>query len=98
MRKEITQKDIRDAIATIIDPELGIDILTLGLIYETTIIDEHTVHILMTFTSPMCPAGGLLTSQVHDRVAELGFDVVDVEVTFDPPWQPTKELREALGV
>jgi len=96
--KKITKKDIEMEIRKIIDPELGIDIWTLGLIYETTIIDENNAHVLMTFTSPMCPAGGMLVNQVTQYVKDLGFENVDVEITFDPPWQPTEELREALGV
>lgn len=97
-KKDSKIQKIEDEIKKIIDPELGIDIWTLGLIYDITILDPHTVHILMTFTSPFCPAGALLTSRVEQYVRDLGYETVDVEITFDPPWQPTQELRDALGM
>ena len=94
----ITKEQIIEEIKKVIDPELGIDIWTLGLIYEVNIINEDSVHIVMTFTSPLCPAGGLLISRVTEVVKDLEVKNVDVEVTFDPPWVPTKELREILGI
>ncbi len=97
-KKDPKVQEIEDEIKKIIDPELGIDIWTLGLIYAINILDDKTVHILMTFTSPMCPAGGLLISRVEQYVKDLGYETVDVEVTFDPPWQPSTQLRDMLGI
>lgn len=94
----VTKEQIIEEIKKIIDPELGIDIWTLGLIYDIKVIDEDNAHILMTFTSPMCPAGGILISKVQEYVKDLGFKKVDVEVTFDPAWTPSPELREMLGM
>jgi metal-sulfur cluster biosynthetic enzyme len=94
----VTKEQIIEEIKKIIDPELGIDIWTLGLIYDIKVLSEKEAYVLMTFTSPMCPAGGLLISKVQEYVKDLGFEKVDVEVTFDPAWTPTKELREMLGV
>ena len=62
--------EIEEEIKKIIDPELGIDIWTLGLIYQINIIDTDTVHVLMTFTSPFCPEGALLTSRVSQHVKD----------------------------
>ncbi|MBT7754782.1 MAG: metal-sulfur cluster assembly factor, partial [Candidatus Magasanikbacteria bacterium] len=80
------------------DPELFIDIYTLGLIYEVNIKSKEEVHVLMTFTTPMCPAGDMLRHQVESAMRRLGFSAVDLEITFEPPWKPTAELREMLGV
>jgi len=94
----VTKEQIIEEIKKIQDPEIGIDIWTLGLIYDIRILDEKNAHILMTFTSPMCPAGGLLTGKVTEYVKDLGFEKVDVEVTFEPAWQPSAELRAMLGI
>jgi len=96
--KKITKQDIENEIKEIMDPELGIDIWTLGLIYDINIIDKNSVHVLMTFTSPFCPEGGMLISKVETVVKNLGFEKVNVEVTFDPPWEPSEQLREILGI
>ncbi len=94
----ISKEQVIEEIKKIMDPELGIDIWTLGLIYDIKIIDEKNVHILMTFTSPMCPAGGILISKVQEYLKDLGFEKVDVEVTFEPAWTPSVELGEMLGI
>lgn len=94
----ITREEIIDAIKEVIDPELFIDIWTLGLIYDIDIAPED-VTIKMTFTSIACPAGPQLVEQVRSKVAALP-DVqnVSVEVVFDPPWQPSDDLKALLGI
>lgn len=82
-----------------IDPELGIDIWTLGLIYGFELSeDEELLNVRMTFTTPLCPFGPQLIGELKQGLLMLGLRVVDIEVTFDPPWQPTEELRAMLGV
>lgn len=98
MNLEKRKKQIEEMLETVIDPELGIDIFTMGLIYGINILDEKTVQIVMTFTTPMCPAGEQLKAEVLDSMKILGYENIDVQVTFDPPWKPSAELREALGV
>lgn len=81
------------------DPELHIDIHTLGLIYGWTLSDdEEQLQVKMTFTTPLCPFGPQLVGDLKRSLLGLGLRVVDIEVTFDPPWEPTPELRELLGV
>lgn len=81
------------------DPELHIDIWTLGLIYEYKLSeDEEQLHVKMTFTTPLCPYGPQLLGELKQSLLMLGFRVVDIEVTFDPPWEPSEELRAMLGV
>ena len=89
--------DAVEALKKCIDPELNIDVWTLGLIYGIDIKDKK-IKIRMTFTSPMCPYGPVLIEDVKNNLSEAGFAEVDVEIVFDPPWQPSDELREMLGV
>lgn len=82
-----------------IDPELGIDIWTLGLIYGFELSeDEEILNVRMTFTTPLCPFGPQLVGDLKRSLLALDLRVVDIEVTFDPPWTPSEELRAMLGV
>ena len=81
------------------DPELHIDIYTLGLIRGIELSDdEELLKVTMTFTTPLCPYGPQLLGDLKRSLLMLGLRVVDIEVTFDPPWEPTPELRAMLGV
>ncbi|WP_315776928.1 MULTISPECIES: metal-sulfur cluster assembly factor [unclassified Bradyrhizobium] len=91
---------IRDAMRVVIDPELGEDVVDLGFIYEITATDG-VVHVTMTATTPGCPATGFLKEGVASSIAEIaGVEAVDVTMTFDPPWTPSRidpAVRAALG-
>jgi metal-sulfur cluster biosynthetic enzyme len=92
-------KKLIDSVFTkVIDPELNVDIWTLGLIYGV----EHNsgLHIKMTFTSPMCPYGPMLLDDITKNLVKLGYKKkeIDLQVVFDPPWTPTQDLRDMLGV
>ena len=93
-----TRDDVINVLKNVIDPELRIDIWTLELIYNVN-IEDNVVNIRMTFTNPMCPYGPMLLSEVKEKVGKLK-DVkeANVEITFDPPWKPSAELRASLGV
>lgn len=81
-----------------LDPELKIDIHTLGLIYGWELsADEEVLKVTMTFTTPLCPFGPQLVGDLKRSLLGLGLRVVDIVVTFDPPWEPSAELRELLG-
>ncbi|MCL4137809.1 UNVERIFIED_CONTAM: hypothetical protein GTU68_028107 [Idotea baltica] len=89
---------VEEALKSIIDPELYIDIWTLGLIYDVE-ISEPTANIRMTFTSMACPAGPQLVDQVRKKVTEVDeIEEVEVEVVFDPPWEPSEELKGLMGL
>lgn len=79
------------------DPELNIDVWTLGLIYEVK-IEENKVKVVLTFTSIMCPFGPQMVEDLEKMILDLGAKEVNIEVTFNPPWKPSDELREMLGV
>lgn len=92
------KEDIVEVIKTIIDPELHIDIYTLGLIYEIE-VEDSKVDIDMTFTSMACPVGPQLVEQVRSKVLDVdGVENVEVKVVFDPPWQPSEELKAMMGI
>ena len=94
----VSREDIIEALKDVVDPELHIDVWTLELIYGLEIKDERVV-ITMTFTTPLCPYGPMLVEDVKDKIRTID-DVkqVDVIITFDPPWKPSDDLKEMLGV
>ena len=79
------------------DPELGIDVWTLGLIYEIK-IENNNVFVKLTFTSPMCPYGPQMVEEIKSDIKKRGAENVEIEITFEPPWRPSEELREMMGV
>ena len=85
---------IREALKQVIDPELNLNIVDLGLVYG--IKEENgKVQIKMTFTSPACPAGPMLLSSVKQKSAEIeGIKSVTVDLTFNPPWSPQLASEE----
>jgi metal-sulfur cluster biosynthetic enzyme len=92
--------DVNDALANVIDPELGLDFVELGLIYEVE-VSEADVHVTFTLTSPGCPIGPQVTDQIKEFVGELdGVDEVNATMTFSPPWTPdmmSEDAKFALG-
>lgn len=101
-RSMITKEHVIEKLKEVKDPEIGIDVWTLGLIYDIT-IDDEGVEIRMTLTTPFCPFADELIKQVEAKAGEL-FDPSDVtksarvELTFEPAWQPSEELRLKLGI
>jgi metal-sulfur cluster biosynthetic enzyme len=98
----VTEEEIREALRVVEDPEIGISIMDLGLVYETAITD-HNVKVTMTLTSPFCPVGPMITGQVESVVRSLPeVENVDVDVTFSPPWDPrtmaSDEVKAMLGM
>lgn len=97
---------IREQLKQVIDPELFINVIDLGLVYGVDIEDasegKKKVKVTMTLTSPMCPAGPQLVGQSKQVISRMD-DVADVEVkiVLDPPWTPdrmTEEARDHLGI
>lgn len=83
----IQKKQVIEAIKTIYDPEIPVDIYELGLIYEITILPLNNVEILMTLTSPNCPAADIIPNQVEEKIKEIeDVNEVKVHLTFDPPY------------
>jgi FeS assembly SUF system protein len=75
------------ALKTVYDPEIPVDVYELGLIYEINIFPINNVYILMTLTSPACPAAEMIPGDVEAKVKSIpGINDVTVEITFDPPY------------
>jgi metal-sulfur cluster biosynthetic enzyme len=88
-------EDIESALSNVIDPELGLDFVELGLIYG--IEDQGgDVKVTFTLTTPACPIGPQVTEQIEEFVGELeGVESVKTEMTFLPPWSPDKMSEDA---
>jgi metal-sulfur cluster biosynthetic enzyme len=83
------------------DPEVGINIVDMGLIYGLD-IDGGNIDVIMTLTSPACPAGPQILTQVDERLKELeGVENVDIKVVWSPPWSPdmlSEDAKDQLGI
>lgn len=99
---------VREALKQVIDPELFVNIVDLGLIYVVDVVaregeeEKYDVNIEMTMTSPMCPAGPQLVAETQKYAGELEqVENVDVKVVMDPPWTQdmmTDDARDQLGI
>ncbi len=98
----LTKEQILDELKKIQDPELGYNIVDLGLVYRAEPKDDGTVEVDITLTSPGCPMGAQIYGDVMERVGKLpGVKDVQVNIVWDPPWSVDKvkaEIREELGV
>lgn len=95
-----TEDQVIDALTNVIDPELGLDFVELGLICEVE-IKEDEVYVTFTLTSPGCPIGPQVSEQIKEFVGELdGVSKVFPKMTFSPPWTPdamSEDAKFALG-
>ena len=91
------ESQIVEAIKTIYDPEIPVNIYDLGLIYEVDVNEQNEVRIVMTLTSPNCPVAESLPEEVVDKVRAVeGVKDVELNLTFDPPWGREMLSDEAL--
>ncbi|HEY6539138.1 MAG TPA: metal-sulfur cluster assembly factor [Candidatus Dormibacteraeota bacterium] len=98
-----TGEDIHEALREVIDPELGLDIVSLGLVYGVTVGQGGDAVVSMTLTTPYCPLGPMLEAQVHAATQFLpGISEVKVDLVWDPPWDPhtmcSDEAKLELGL
>ena len=81
-----TSDEMREALKDVFDPELGYNIVDLGLVYEVELIDRLAV-IIMTMTTPGCPASDMIQGGVRQRLEEMeGIDEIEINLVWDPPW------------
>ncbi len=96
-----TKEQVLEVLKEVYDPEIPINIVDLGLIYEVEVKEDGVVDIEMTLTTPGCPIGAYIASQVEERlIAMEGVKGANVEIVFDPPWSPEKmsdEAKKMLG-
>ncbi|HWA59680.1 MAG TPA: iron-sulfur cluster assembly protein [Gemmatimonadales bacterium] len=96
-----TEESIRKALRGVKDPELNLNIIDIGLVYEVEVEEGGAVHVRMTLTSPGCPAGAEIVGDVKRTIEELeGVTSVDVEIVWEPFWTPERmdpRVRAFLG-
>ena len=91
----VEREEIINALHTVEDPELGMDIVELGLFYDVE-IEGPNVKVIHTLTSMGCPAGQMIQENIHEAASAVeGVEQVEVELTFDPPWTPEKMSDDA---
>jgi len=97
----LTSEFVRKALRAVKDPELNLNIVDIGLIYETNVNEQNDVHIKMTLTSPGCPSGAEIMADVERVAKDLeGVGRVEVELVWEPYWTPEKmdpRIRAFLG-
>ena len=98
----VTEELVREKLQDVLDPELRISIMELGLVYEVE-VDEGTVKVTYTLTTPGCPLGPVIEGQIQDSLMELpGVKEVIPKLTFSPPWDPRKmagdDVKMQLGI
>jgi FeS assembly SUF system protein len=96
------RQPVMDALSTVFDPEVPVDIVNFGLIYGLEINDDNNVKVTMSLTSPSCPAAQSIPEECERKIQDIA-DVKDVEISivWDPPWGPemiSPEGREKLGM
>lgn len=99
----VTKKAVLQQLDLVLDPEMNISLVDLGLIYKVTISDKQKVHILMTLTTMGCPLFGVIEEDIYLKLSEINVKRKDVkiEMTFEPPWDMnrlTKKGKALLGI
>jgi metal-sulfur cluster biosynthetic enzyme len=100
----VTEDIVREALKTVIDPEIQFSVIELGLVYGVDIGEQgQSVTVRMTLTTPACPYGPVLVSDVKRVIGDLpGVKQADVQVVWDPPWNPrtmvSDEIKDKLGI
>ena len=90
-----TKEEVTEALKQVEDPELGMDIVDLGLLYDVE-VEGPKVKVIHSLTSMGCPAGPMIQENIHDVTAAMaGVEEVEVELTWDPPWTPERMSEDA---
>ncbi len=94
-----TKEQILKKLEEVLDPELNISIVDLGLVYDVK-IDKKNIKIVMTLTTIGCPLISLIEKEIKSKLEELGFEEKDIEIelTFDPPWSMDKMTEKAKAI
>jgi metal-sulfur cluster biosynthetic enzyme len=90
-----TREDVMEVLRQVEDPELGMDVVDLGLVYEVD-VEQSRAKVLYSLTSMGCPAGPLIAQDIDSAVRQVeGIEDVELELTFDPPWTPERMSDDA---
>ncbi len=97
----VNKERVKQALTEVIDPEIGLDIVNLGLVYDIEVM-ENRVHVKMTLTVPGCPLGNFILSQAKEKVEEIdGVEEAEIELVWDPPWNinmVSEKAKKQLGL
>ena len=97
----LTAEDVRETLKNVYDPEIPVNVVDLGLIYDVQ-VNEGDVYVQMTLTAPGCGMGPMIAQQAEWAISELeGVEDVQVEMTFEPPWRPeliSEDGKKLLGL
>ena len=90
-----SESAVKDALRNVIDPEIQYNILDLGLIYDVKVLEDQSVGIQMTLTSPACPFGPMIIHDVRESCLSVGASDVQIDLVWQPPWSPEAMSEEA---
>ena len=97
----VAKEQVYNELKKVMDPELHINIVDLGLIYEV-VVKNSQVNVLMTLTFPGCPLGSMIHKEINEKLAKLkGVEKINLKITFDPPWDFSKVsegAKQELGI
>ncbi len=98
---KINKKSVLKTLETVIDPELNMSIVDLGLVYNVTVNSNNSVKIVMTLTTIGCPLFDVIENDIRTKLKNAGVSKVEIELTFDPPWsmeKMTERGKALLGI
>lgn len=102
MPQTVTQEEVFEALKTVYDPEIPVNVVDLGLIYDVQVNDDNNVYVQLTLTSPGCGMGPHIAQQAEWAIQDVeGVEEVEIELVFDPPWTPdliSEEARAQMGM
>lgn len=102
MAATFTRDDVLEGLKNVLDPEIGINIVDLGLVYDAEISDSSDVLVTMTLTSIGCPLGPVIMQEVDNALKDLpGIGETDVKLVWSPPWSPenmSEDAKDELGI
>jgi metal-sulfur cluster biosynthetic enzyme len=96
--KPITEDAVREVLQKVIDPEVGMSVVDLGLVYGID-VSQQRIHVRMTMTSPACPLADSITESARNEIGAIapGDAAIDIEIVWDPPWTPDMMSELARG-
>lgn len=102
MSATFTKDDVREGLKNVFDPEIGVNIVDLGLVYDAAVSDAGDVLVTMTLTSLGCPLGPVIVQEVNNALKDLpGIGDTDVKLVWSPPWSPdmmSEDAKDELGM
>ncbi|MDQ3514051.1 MAG: metal-sulfur cluster assembly factor [Chloroflexota bacterium] len=102
MSATFTKDDVREGLKNVYDPEIGVNIVDLGLVYDADVSDAGDVLVTMTLTSLGCPLGPVIVQEVNNALKDLpGIGDTDVKLVWSPPWSPdmmSEDAKDELGM